>query len=151
MSIGIYPTHDTQQVLIKIKNLPNVPKRASRRALYEYGSLLRKKLRDDIKDKNKSGKVYTIYRRGKRKRTYTSSAPFETPANRTGKLRNSTEFKVEGDYRMRFGYDNSVDYGKYLEKGTSKMLPRTGLKNTIDKTQKQGIDKIKEQINKGMK
>jgi len=147
MMIGIYPTHSTQKVLIKIHNLKNVPKRATRRALYEYGSILRKKLKNAIKKKGRTGRTYNIYRRG-RKTKHIASAPFETPANITGKLKKSVDFKVEGDYKMKFGYDDSVDYGKHLEKGTKKMKPRTGLKNIIDKTQKQGRDKIREEINK---
>lgn len=70
------------------------------------------------------------------RRFYTASAPGEPPAVRLGRLRQSIRAKVE---KRRAEVSSSVgtdlDYGDYLERGTSRMAPRPWLKRTFDEQQ----------------
>lgn len=130
--------------------MPANSKTGMRHGLYQYGNVLRREVREQIKSKDKSGRVYIIQRRDRRFR-HRSSAPGETPANITGKLRNSVDFNVSGSTEMKFGYDDSVDYGRHLELGSSKIKPRPGLLNAIKKTSLQGRTILARNVNEHLK
>jgi hypothetical protein len=150
--IKIEKTAEAEKTFAKTRQLPANVKAGMRMGLYQYGSLLRKNLREEIKSKDKSGRLYFVYKK-KRKFRHIASAPHETPASISGTLRKSVDFKVEGYNRMQFGYKKSVDgkivdYGKYLEEGTKKMIKRPGLMNTLDNNQINGKNIIRNEINK---
>jgi HK97 gp10 family phage protein len=146
----IVPTSETERTLLIISNMPIKTKSGMRQGLFKFGTLLKKTLQADILKKPKGGREYFI-RRGGRRFRHIAAADGETPANITGRLRKSVDFKVSGSNRMEFGYDNSVDYGLYLELGTRKMGAKPGIKNAIDKNLQNGINIISNEINKGMK
>ena len=105
-----------------MKNLPKLAPRAMKRALYDIGQDMYKEARRLIKEGPKTGRKYRV-----RGRTHTASAPGQPPANWTGKLRRSIGFNVRST-EVEYGYKQ--DYGEYLEKGTTKMKPRPGLRIT---------------------
>lgn len=129
--------------------MPITSRTGMRHGLYQFGKLLYTDTRQEILRKPKSGREYII-RKGNRRFRHIAAADGETPANITGNLRKSVEFKVRGSNEMEFGYDNSVDYGKYLELGTKKMGAKPGLKNSIDKNQVRGVNLIANEINNRM-
>ena len=59
---------------------------------------------------------------------YQASAPGEFPAERTGQLRNSNFFVVDGDM---VGIGTPLEYGLFLEVGTYKMSPRPWINPTF--------------------
>lgn len=126
-------------------NMPITTKTGIRQGFIKFGSLLQKDLKTEILRKPKSGREYLI-RRGGRRFRHIASADGETPANISGRLRRSVDYKVQGASRMEFGYNNSVDYGKYLEFGTSKMGAKTGIQNSIKKNKLDGLKLIKNEI-----
>lgn len=68
--------------------------------------------------------------------TYQASAPYEPPAPRTGRLRNSFYMTVDpnpeaDDYKVTIR--TSVDYADYLETGTIHMDPRPYIIPAIEK------------------
>lgn len=132
-----------------ISKMPVNSKTGMRQGLYQFGKLLYTDTRIEILKKPKSGREYII-RRGSRRFRHIAAADGETPANRSGKLRKSVEFKVRGSNEMEFGYDNSIDYGKYLELGTEKMGAKPGLKNSINKNQVRGVNLIANEVNNRM-
>ena len=75
---------------------------------------------------------------GKRKKYHIASAPHEVPAYRSGKFYKSVNFLVRGVNRMEFGSEG-VDYARYLEEGTSKMVAR----KPFEKTNKKNYELIK--------
>jgi HK97 gp10 family phage protein len=145
----ITPSPGNARVFKITSRMTITSKTGMRQGLYKFGSLLRDDLRINILKKPKSGKEYLI-RKGGRRFRHIASADGETPASITGKLRKSVEFKVNGANELRFGYDNSVEYGKYLEEGTRKMNPKPGLLNTINKNQVKGVNLIGNEVMKRM-
>ncbi len=105
----------------RIRNMPEEIRRGIRSALYFAGRDLKKTASDNIK-RTKAGRVYST----KSGRSYRASQPGESPANVTGNLRRSLNFTVKGSDQLEFGYDG-VEYGKFLEDGTSKIDPRPAL------------------------
>ena len=142
----ITPAPDAIRTFNIVLNMPQATKSGIRQGLYHFGSLLRDSIRIDML-KPKSGREYLV-RRGGRRFRHIAAADGETPANISGKLRRSVDFKVSGANQMEFGYDSSVDYGKFLELGTRKMGAKPGLKNSIDKNKVKGINIIAQEINK---
>jgi len=126
-------------------NMPVKTKTGIRQGFIKFGSLLQKELKSEILRKPKSGKEYHI-RRGGRRFRHIAAADGETPANITGKLRKSVDYKVYGASKMEFGYDNSVDYGHYLEDGTKKMGAKTGIENAIKKEELEGLKLMRNEI-----
>lgn len=145
----ITPSSTNARVYYITSRMPITSKTGMRQGLYKFGSLLRDDIRIEILKKPKSGKEYLV-RRGGRRFRHIAAADGETPANISGKLRRSVDFKVSGANEMQFGYDNSVDYGKYLEQGTRKMGAKPGLLNSINKNQVRGVNLIGNEVNKRM-
>lgn len=126
-------------------NMPVKTKTGIRQGFIKFGSLLQKSLKSEILRKPKSGREYLI-RRGGRRFRHIAAADGETPANITGRLRRSVDYKVHGASKMEFGYDNSVDYGHFLEDGTSKMGAKTGIQNAIKEEKLQGLKLMRNEI-----
>lgn len=97
-------------------------------ALTDIGRRNVKTARAFIKDKNKTGIVYTRIRGGRRVR-HRASAPGESPANFTGFLVKQTAFEVSGHRFMKFG--NRAPYSGFLEEGTKNMAARPFLIRAI--------------------
>ena len=72
-----------------------------------------------------------------------SSKPYEPPALQSGKLHSNIDVDVIKDSEVKIG--SNIEYLKYLELGTKKMLPRNGLEIALNKTNISKIidDKIK--------
>jgi hypothetical protein len=82
---------------------------------------------------SRSGKVYRVP--GTR-RTYTASAPGQAPAVRLGDLRTSYRPVVEGKGWNSVGkVGTPMDYGAFLEHGTSRMSKRPHLRPAFDQTE----------------
>ena len=79
------------------------------------------------------------------KKGHHPSLPDNYPAVDTGTLRRSITYEVKTEGKTTIGRVGSpIEYGKWLETGTSKMRPRKWLKPSLDKN----IDKLKEEIGK---
>jgi HK97 gp10 family phage protein len=101
------------------------------------GKDLKRTANKNILSKPKGGKVYIARTRGGRRRRHRSSAPGESHANRSGMLRRSLGWKVNGSKSMEFGYGvdkPAPDYGKFVEDGTFKMKPRPSLAIAVKQT-----------------
>lgn len=81
----------------------------------------------------KGPKTGRIYRVGKRGRTHQASAPGETPAVMTGRLRRSIKRQLikerDAAYRVRITWN--ATYMKFLEFGTSRMRPRPSVRRAL--------------------
>jgi HK97 gp10 family phage protein len=109
----------------KIKNLDGATRAGIRLGLYNLGTNLKKTASKEMLDKkSKRGRLYRY-----KGRPHRASAPGQTAANRSGTLRKSINFAVQGSEGLTFGARAS--YAAFLEQGTSKMLPRPTLQNSM--------------------
>ena len=125
MSITVRKSGDHRRISLKINRINENTRRGIRRGLYLSGKKIMRDLNKDILRKPRSGRVYTVRTSGGRRRRHVASVPGEAPANRSGALRKSREFLVQGWSRMKLGY--KAPHGKWVEFGTSRMKPRPGL------------------------
>jgi len=119
---------------ININNLNKLTNNGIRKGFYFAGKDLKKESIRLINKRPKSGRFYKVSigiggKKLKNTRLHQASAAGEAPARITGKLRKSINFIVHNHNLIKFG--SEIDYGKYLENGTSKMKKRSFLKPSI--------------------
>lgn len=114
-----------------------------RHALVEIGKEVTQLTAKYILGPPKTGRIYII-----NGRPHQASAPFESPAELTGKLRRSINFKVSGSRQLRVG--ETAYYAKWLEEGTrdNKILPRPHLIRAIRARQRKVVKIIEENVNR---
>ena len=93
----------------------------------------------------RGGKSGIVYQRYSPKRTHRSSAPGEPPASDTGYLVNNIKRKMDMD-KLGGEIRSRAAYSKYLEYGTSKMMPRPYMFPALEKHR----GKIKTRINRAV-
>ena len=99
-----------------------------RQALFFLAVKAVNEMKQNIKNPPKTGRIYVLspkLARLARKKIQQASEAGKAPAERTGKLRRSTKWRVTGTGEVEFGYGE--EYGKFLELGTSKMSMRPNL------------------------
>jgi HK97 gp10 family phage protein len=94
----------------------------------------------------RGGKSGIVYQRYSPKRTHRSSAPGEPPASDTGYLVNNIKRRMDSD-KLGGEVRSRADYSKYLEYGTSKMMPRPYMFPALEKHR----GKITQRINRAVK
>ena len=143
--ISIKTDHKSKRVLMTLENysLRRTHKFGIRDGFYEIGQENVKHTRKLILDPNKNGRIYLI--KGK---LHQASAPGEAPANLSGALEKSVDYHVR-DYEMEFG-DKEL-YGKFLEGGTVKMLPRPHLGRTVNERGTENKNIMEKSIDKRVK
>lgn len=91
-----------------------------KQALHDIGEDVKKETKRLIETGSKTGRVY-----GFNGGLHQASAPGEAPANMTGKLAKSVNYRVRNQQEMAIG--EKEHYAIYLEDGTRKMAPRPHL------------------------
>ena len=104
---------------VSIDGIANHTNQGIKEAFRRVGTDLKKEFKKEVKTGKKTGRLYGSHR---------ASAPGETPANLSGHYVKSISTRL-GASQLVFG--NSAKYASYLEKGTKRMKPRPGLRNTI--------------------
>lgn len=143
MRINVKSERGNERVFTELGNLMGSTRRSVRQAWFALGKDLKDEANKEIKRKPKSGRVYRVKSRSGRRRRHVASAPGETHANLTGKLRRSLSWQVHGHHSMDFGYGVSTTaakamprYGPFVEFGTRRMDPRPSINNAINVTQR---------------
>lgn len=116
-----------------IDNISLSMKGGIRAGFFAIGSQLRQTARSQMLEK-KNGELYPVPGRSRRVR---ASAPGQSPASRTGRLRRSIGYDISGD-SMAFGAGgrgSGVGYAEFLEQGTGKMKARPLLLNSVTKNE----------------
>lgn len=148
MLVAIREDMENGVVYREIEQIPTRLQQVFRNGFFSYMRALKKRANQEILHGKKTGKVYRIHgnwttrrsRKSVRFRKHQSSAPGETHANLTGRLRRSLSWRVHGWEKAEFGYGVSTDksskapfYAGYVEFGTPKgqMKPRPSLMNAI--------------------
>lgn len=143
ITVGVKDRARAERVFASIEDAPNTTRRAIRQAWFDLGIDLKSAASAEILRKPKGGRVYVVRGPGGRRRRHVASAPGETHANLTGRLRRSISWKVHGTDSMRFGYgvstrpsEDAPRYDEYVEFGTRRMEPRPSLDNAISEKQR---------------
>ena len=111
--IKIKTTKRTKTVLVTLSKHLDIHEKGIRQAFYEIGHDVIRETRRLILVGPKTGRMYGTHR---------ASAPGESPANQTGRLAKSGDYKVHGSSSMTVG--ETIPEAKFLEDGTRNMAPR---------------------------
>ena len=141
MSIKLDP--NSRNAVARIRNLKKLTQRGIEFAGYMSGKMLVRATSEQILEKPKGGRTYVSRTRSGSRRRHVASAPGETHANFSGKLRRALDFKVTHT-QLEFGYGvrrgDAPDYAGFVEFGTGRMAARPSLQNGI-KSQERNIEK----------
>ncbi len=136
-----------RKVELRIANLGKATSKGINQAFYSIGKDLKGTAQQSIIDPPKTGRIYRV--RGKR---HQASAAGEAPANLTGALKDSIDFKVGSSNSMRFeAGDGKVNYAGFLEDGTSKMAARPFMIPAIKANERNAIAHFEREILKTIK
>lgn len=139
MFFGVRQDRNNDLVYREVDQMTTRMQQVFRRGFLTYMAALKKRANHEILHGKKSGRIYRVRTAAGRRRRHQASAPGETHANLTGKLRKSLSWKVHGWQRAEFGYGVATNakerapfYAPFLEFGTRRMLPRPSLQNAIE-------------------
>jgi len=144
MTITIKVTRRTRGVLIDIPKHLHKHRRGLENALYEIGAEVVRETRRLIENGPKTGRIYSF--RGGR---HQASAAGEAPADRTGRLAASGDYRVRNWQEMTVG--ETAEYAGYLENGTrGRIAPRPHLIRAVNSrardTQTAILENVKAEI-----
>lgn len=139
MTVTIKATRGTKKTLIDLGEAPHKHKKALKLALKETGSEVVNKMAKYIFNPPKTGRIYNF-----RGRKHQASAPGESPANRTGRLAKSGDYKVHSYMRMEVG--ETAPYAGYLEYGTARILPRPHIIRAVNANHRNMVRAIQEHV-----
>jgi hypothetical protein len=140
MSVTIKVTPNTNQVLIDVSKLQGTTERGLRNALNEIGAEGVKETVRLIKTGKKTGRLYSF-----RGRPHQASAPGEAPANRSGRLASSTNYKTKNHQEMTLGQEE--DYAGFLKVGRGKLKgPRDSLGKAVTNKAQDTVNTILESV-----
>lgn len=150
MSITITTTRETDHILLDIGRHSIKHQKALRLALNEIGSDLVNRVVKYIFNPPKTGRIYIF--RGRR---HQASAPGESPANRTGRLARSIDYKVRSYSEMVFGakafYGGFLEHGTKNENGSTRIAPRPYLIRAFNSVKRDLVRAILENIDRELK
>jgi hypothetical protein len=140
MSVTITQTPNTSTVLIDVTKLEGTTERALKNALHEIGGEVKKETQRLIKTGQRTGRVYRF-----RGRDHTASAPGEAPANRSGRLAQSTKFRTKNHQEMTVGQE--AEYAGFLKEGRGKLKgPRDILVKAVHNKAQDTVNSILEHV-----
>ena len=125
----------SRKVVLRLKNLGKLTKSGIEYAAHTSSVQLLRAINKEILRKPKGGRTYFITNRSGAKRRHIASAPGETHANLSGKLRRSLGFKssfseIEIGYGVYRG--DAPEYAEAVEHGSVKMKARPSIANGIE-------------------
>lgn len=140
VSVRVDPT----RVNRAFRRLPRQMTAPTRKAIRKGGLMIRRTATTSIRRKGK-GRLYT---RGTI--DHRASAPGDPPASDTGRLLGSIEMVLfDGGLAAEVG--TGLEYGRFLEFGTSKMAARPFLQPAWDKHRKQIVNEVANEMNKALR
>ena len=145
--VGFEGDLNNKKVFRKIETILPRTQKAVMESWFALGRDLKNEVNREILRSPKSGKTYIIRTKDGRARRHVASAPGETHANLSGKLRRSVSWKGHGHSRMDFGYgfsttsvnqapiyDAAIEYG--FDFGNNRKIePRPSIENAVKKVQ----------------
>lgn len=126
MTIKITVHKKSKSILLDVPRQTRKHKKAIGHALHEIGVIVGRENKRIITTGARTGRVYRI-----RGIDHQAGAPGEPPANRTGRLYKSYDYKVAGWHTMKVGEE--APYALFLEDGTRRMGGRLGARQHLIK------------------
>jgi len=124
----------SRKAVARICNMGRLTRSGVEFGAYTSGKGLVRTTSAQILQKPKGGRLYVSRTRAGRRRRHVASAPGQSHANFSGRLRRSLGFRVN-PRQLEFGYgvvkNDAPDYGEFVEFGTKNMEPRPSLQNGI--------------------
>lgn len=155
MTVEFKAGRENRRIFDEFGNVDHNMRQSIRRGWFRLGQDLKTEANTEILRKPKGGRVYIRRDKRGRRRRHVASAPGETHANLTGKLRRSISWKVHGHEKLDFGYgiattakNKAPVYDKFVEFGTRIMEPRPSLQNAITATQRNAEDHFQKELSK---
>lgn len=127
MSFSIKAGKKNQEVLDKVKNLGRDVKIGIGKGFEELGSNLVRTAENQALNEPKFGREYEVKTNGVKK-LHRASKAGQSPAILSGNYFENFKYENRGE-ELEFG--NDAEYSEYLEDGTEKMEPRTGVQNAV--------------------
>lgn len=141
----------SRKAIALIKNLRRLTKEGVEYAAWQSAKQLQQATSQQILQRPKGGRTYIRRDSAGRGRRHTASAPGETHANRTGRLRKALSYKVSST-EIEFGYgvtkNDAPEYAGFVEFGTRRMLARPSLQNGIASQRRNFQNNFDRQIGK---
>ena len=139
----------SRETVLKINTLGRLTKRQIEFAAWTSARGLQGATSQEILRRPKSGRVYVRRDRLGRRRRHVASAPGETHANMTGRLRRSLSFRVN-PREIEFGYGvtkgDAPDYAASVEFGTKRTAARPSLQNGINGERRNMMNNFEREI-----
>lgn len=142
----------SRKAIEKIRDMEKLTKSGIEFAAYTSAKGLQKTINAEILHKPKGGRVYIRKDSIGRRRKHRASAPGETHANMTGKLRRSLGFKVNTT-ELEYGYgveskEAAPPYAARIEFGGGRIAARPSLQNGAKKERRNFQNNFEQQIGK---
>ncbi len=151
---GIKIDRLSRETVLKINTMGRLTKQMVEFAAWDSARGLRSATSVEILRRPKSGRTYIRRDRLGRRRRHVASAPGETHANMSGRLRRSLSFRVNSR-EIEFGYgvtDGSApDYAGFVEFGTKRMKERPSLRNGIAGERRNMMNNFEREIKVGLR
>lgn len=144
--IKIIPDEKNKKVEFRLKNIKPYMHKYIRSALFEIGAENTQLIKRYIYQPPKTGRWYRYYYRKGAFRWHQASAPGESPANRSGFLARSIEYKVHGFDSVDL--ISTAPYAKILEDGSPGGLiaPRPFFIRAIKKKRRDNLRSFKRHV-----
>lgn len=143
----------SRQAVFSIQNMRVLTQRAVELANFASANQLLRATSREILRRPKGGRTYIRRDRAGRRRRHVASAPGETHANMTGRLRRSLSFRIRGQ-DIEFGYgvrgNNAPPYARAIEFGSRRIEPRPSLSNGIQAEQRNMITNLQREIDRAL-
>jgi hypothetical protein len=153
--IGYEADIGNSKIFMKLQKLKPKSRKVIRASWFALGRDLKNEANKEILRTPKGGKTYLIRTRGGRRKRHVASAPGESHANLSGKLRRSISWKIHGYSRMDFGYGfataaggRTPKYDAWIEDGTKdgRIKPRPSIENAVNKVKNNTNDHFQKQM-----
>lgn len=136
---------NADRLMSKLKRLPMDMRGGIGNALAVSVAELDTYAKQQISGGGRSGRIYR-----RRSVTHQASAPGEFPKSDTGQLISSLFFRVGGDKLSSF-FGTALNYGRYLEFGTSRMRKRPWLRPTLKANATTIVARVRAAVNEALR
>lgn len=125
----------------------DLPRRSIKLALDNIGRDHQKTLVRNMRKRDKTGAIYNVKIRGRKRRHQASRPPDENLANFTGAMALGTDYVVSGD-NMTFGTTEKGGYSRFWEVNAPNRSKRRTLQNTVRELERNTFNYYADEIQK---